>query len=168
MLNFYDVDKQYIAFLKSAEIAERGYSCVPNMEYGARAQKFLCGIVLEINAQKYYVPVSSNKNRMPDSVYVQVPSDKKNPIKGTLKFNYMIPVPDMAISIRRIKEESDLGRRRFLNSQLKYCQSIEQVILNQAKRTYYKRINGLGSEKFMEHSCIFDLLEQKCKEYQLN
>ena len=31
-LNFYDVDKKYIAYLKKIEIDARGFTCVPDME----------------------------------------------------------------------------------------------------------------------------------------
>ena len=48
-LNFYTVDFEYVKFLKEAEQEYRGFSRVPNVEYGEqRKPKFLCGIVLQI------------------------------------------------------------------------------------------------------------------------
>lgn len=32
-INFYNVDKQYIEFLKNFEIQHRGFTCVPNIQY---------------------------------------------------------------------------------------------------------------------------------------
>ena len=61
-LNFYTVDFEYVKFLKEAEQEYRGFSRVPNVEYGVqRKPKFLCGIVLQINDVDYYVPVTSYK-----------------------------------------------------------------------------------------------------------
>ena len=57
-INFYNVDKQYIEFLKNFEIQHRGFTCVPNIQY-TNNDKFVYGTVLEISNIKYYVPVSS-------------------------------------------------------------------------------------------------------------
>ena len=41
-LNFYTVDSDYVKFLKKAEQEKRGFSRIPNMEYGnLRKPKFL-------------------------------------------------------------------------------------------------------------------------------
>lgn len=45
-LDFYNVDKKYIAFMQAAEIQKRGFTRIPNMDYEGRKQKFLCGIIL--------------------------------------------------------------------------------------------------------------------------
>ena len=58
-LNFYTVDLRYVNFLKNVEQEKRGFSRVPNMDYGAqRKPKFLCGVVLQVNSMNYYVPVT--------------------------------------------------------------------------------------------------------------
>ena len=57
-LNFYTIDLAYVSYLKQAEMVKRGFSRVPNMEYGkVRKQKFLCGVVLSVSDVEYYVPV---------------------------------------------------------------------------------------------------------------
>ena len=168
MIDFYDVDINYIKFLQRAEIETRGFTRVPNMEYGNRQQKFLCGVVLEINNIKFYVPVTSSKENFPDSIEVKILSDRYNQVKGTLKFNYMIPVPDCAIKKRVINLEPDPKRKRFLQEQLLYCQSIEKNIFNQAHRTYNKRFANYATESFLKNSCDFALLENKCAEYNIN
>ena len=119
-LDFYDVDKNYIEFLQNAEFDARGYTCVPNMEYGNRNQKFLCGIVLKVGQFNYYVPVTSYKKQQSENILIKFEKDKKNPIKGSLRFNYMIPVPDEFIHVRKINAEPKLERRIFLAKQLRY------------------------------------------------
>ena len=63
-INFYYVDTNYIDFLKQAELAERGFSCVPNIQYAKQNRKFLYGAVLEVNDVRYFVPVSSQYGKM--------------------------------------------------------------------------------------------------------
>lgn len=59
-LNFFTVDPDYVRFLKAAESAQRGFTRIPDMEYGKkRKQKFLCGVVLTVGELDYYVPVTS-------------------------------------------------------------------------------------------------------------
>ena len=41
-LNFYTVDFKYVDFLKTSEKEKRGFSRVPDMQYGNQKVKFLC------------------------------------------------------------------------------------------------------------------------------
>lgn len=71
-LNFYTVDLRYVNFLKNAEQEKRGFSRVPNMDYGTqRKPKFLCGVVLQVNSINYYVPVTSYKQQKPDNFLIK-------------------------------------------------------------------------------------------------
>lgn len=51
-------------YLKEAEKAKRGFTRVPDVEYG-NERKMVCGVVLEMNGYKYYVPISSYKKKNP-------------------------------------------------------------------------------------------------------
>ncbi len=165
-LDFYDVDKNYIHFLQNAEIAERGFTCVPNMEYGKnREQKFLCGIVLNINDLNYYVPVTSYKQKQSENILIVIGDDAYDQVKGSLRFNYMIPVPDSCIKLRKIKKEPNEARRIFLLKQLRYIQSISGRIEKKARRTYTKVTKGFDA-RLQQHACDFKFLEQKCVEYE--
>lgn len=164
-LDFYDVDKNYIEFLQNAEFDARGYTCVPNMEYGNRNQKFLCGIVLKVGQFNYYVPVTSYKKQQSENILIKFEKDKKNPIKGSLRFNYMIPVPDEFIHVRKINAEPKLERRIFLAKQLRYIQSISDKIEKQALRTYNAVVKGYRQD-LKQFACDFKLLEEKCAECQ--
>lgn len=71
-LNFYTVDLNYVQYLKQKEIEKRGFSRVPNMDYGnSQKAKFLCGIVLQVNNKDYYVPVTSYKQQKPDNFLIR-------------------------------------------------------------------------------------------------
>ena len=162
-LNFYDVDKGYIAYLKKAETDARGFTRVPDMEYNGE-QKFLCGVVLEVNNFKYYVPVTSYKQKQSENILIVFEHDKYNKIKGSLRFNYMFPVSDEYISKRIIKNEQNIVRRMFLNEQLQFCIDNEQQIFNQARRTYNIVVKEL-KKGLLDNACMFKLLEEACLKY---
>ena len=56
MLRFYDINEEYIQFLKSID------SQVPDIKYESN-NKFVCGIVLNINDVKYYAHISHKTNK---------------------------------------------------------------------------------------------------------
>ena len=96
-LFFYDVDTDYIEYLKSAEKAKRGFTRVPDVKY-ENERKMVCGVVLKINGYKYYVPVSSYKKQQPNNLLIRLEDDTFNQVKGSLRFNYMFPVEDSYIT----------------------------------------------------------------------
>ena len=164
ILSFYDVDKDYVDYLKQVEIKERGFTCVPDVEYEGE-RKFLCGVVLEVNEHKYYVPVTSYKTKQSENILIIIGKDKHNNVKGSLRFNYMFPVPDICITERIIKNEPDISRRMFLNAQLRFCINNAKAILNHAKRTYLIVTRELN-KGLLSNSCMFKLLETACADYQ--
>lgn len=50
-LFFYDVDADYVKYLKATEKAKRGFTRVPDVEY-ENERKMVCGVVLEMNGYK--------------------------------------------------------------------------------------------------------------------
>lgn len=162
-LNFYLVDLQYVDFLKQEELNQRGFTRVPNLDYGNnRKPKFLCGIVLKIDSLHYFAPVSSFKQKKPDNFLIQ---DKNGNNVASLRFNYMFPIPLALIKERKINEEPDSKYRNFLFQELKFCQKNSDSIYSLAIRTY-KRVL-LGKDKGLVHnSCDFKLLERKYMEWE--
>lgn len=99
-----------------------------------------------------------------ENILIVVESDRYNKIKGSLRFNYMFPVPDNCIKERVIKNEQDKGRRMFLNTQLQFCLDNEMQIRNQARRTYTiitKKLNPV----LLDNSCDFKSLEDAFTKY---
>lgn len=161
-LNFYTVDLEYVSFLKDAEIKKRGFSRVPNMEYGkSRKQKFLCGIVLKIHDQDYYVPVTSYKEKKPDNFLIRATNGE---IVSSLRFNYMFPVPKDLIVERKIASEPDRAYRALLAQELRYCIDNEDEIRRLAERTYKRVLLG-KNPGLVANSCDFLLLEEQCLLY---
>ena len=161
-LNFYTVDLKYVEFLKKEETKKRGFSRIPNMDYGdKRKPKFLCGVVLKVKNMDYYVPVTSYKQKKPDNFLIY---SQNGEIVSSLRFNYMFPVPLNIISERRIDTETDLKYKSLLSQELRYCIDNQNTIRNLASRTHKRVLLGknLG---LVNNSCDFELLEEKCQEY---
>ena len=90
-LNFFTADADYVQYLQKAEQDKRSFSRVPNMVYSEKyKQKFLCGIVLQVNNVDYYVPVTSYIQQKPDNFLIVADNGK---VVSSLRFNYMFPVP---------------------------------------------------------------------------
>jgi len=161
-LNFYTVEADYVQHLQKAEQDKRGFSRVPNMVYSEKyKQKFLCGIVLQVNDVDYYVPVTSYIQQKPDNFLIIADNGK---VVSSLRFNYMFPVPKSHVAIRVIEEEQDRAYRALLAQELRYCINNQETIQKLAERTYKRVLLGkdLG---LVANSCDFLLLEKKCAEY---
>lgn len=51
MLKFYDIDENYVKYLQTID------KQIPNIHYSSN-NKFICGIVLEMDRINYYAPIS--------------------------------------------------------------------------------------------------------------
>ncbi len=161
-LNFYTVDLTYVDLLKSAETSKRGFTRVPNMDYGEeRKPKFLCGIVLNVGNTDYYVPATSYKQQKPDNFLI---CSDNGQVVGSLRFNYMFPVPKELLTERRIDSESDRAYRSLLAQELQYCRKNQEDILHLAERTYKRVLLG-KNPGLVANSCDFKLLEEVCSNY---
>jgi len=164
-LNFYTVDIDYVLHLQKAEQDKRGFSRVPNMVYNEKyKQKFLCGVVLQINNVDYYVPVTSYKQQKPDNFLILVNNGQ---VVSSLRFNYMFPIPKRLVAVRIIDDEQDRAYRALLAQELRYCITNQATIQKNAERTYKRVLLGkdLG---LVANSCDFLFLEQMCIEYGNN
>jgi len=161
-LNFYSAHTEYVLYLQRAEQEKRGFSRVPNMVYNEKyKQKFLCGIILQVNDVDYYVPVTSYKQQKPDNFLIVADNGQ---VVSSLRFNYMFPVPKEFVTVRIINNEQDRAYRALLAQELRYCIKNQNVIQNLAKRTYRRVLLGKDIG-LVVNSCDFLLLERKCIEY---
>lgn len=166
-VDFYYVDDQYVNFLKQAELRERNFTCVPNVSYANR-DKFLYGAVFSIHGINYFVPVSSKLCKNPEyNLTIVAPKDKTNKSKGTLRFPYMIPVPNACLRRLDIKKMPTEAERITVSKELAFCRRHKDKIIAYAEKTYEAVITK-ANEKLVKNSCDFPLLEQAyilfCKE----
>lgn len=164
-LDFYLADEDYVKYLREAEMQKRGFTRIPkpNSDYPVGSKlKFLCGIVFKVDNINYYVPVSSYKKPRPNNILIEL---SNGTVVGSLRFNYMFPIPDDKLINRNIDSEPDKKYRSLLSQELLFCRKNQEKILRLARNTYNKVINNYD-EILTHNSCDFKLLEQKCFEYE--
>ena len=116
-ISFYYVDEEYIQYLKNIEIAERGFTTIPNMKYHVH-DKFVYGVVMIVNNIEYYVPFSHYDKQQQDNILIEIDCHKKKKVAGSLRFNYMFPVPRKCL-VPVGFSEFDNERKILLSLQIK-------------------------------------------------
>lgn len=162
-LDLYVVDSKYIQHLQQAEIEARGFTRVPNMDYPDGKQKLSVGAVLEICGLKYYVGLTSYKIQKSENMLIKIKA--KNPIVGSLRFNYMFPVPDCALRLKKIKDEQDVKYKNLLLNEYDFIKNNEKAIIQKAQEVYELVTKKTGSQTLLLNSCDFKVLEQAAKTY---
>ena len=162
-MDFYTVNEEYIAYLQAYEKRHRkGITRVPNVKYAAR-NKFLFGAVLNINNVSYYVAVSSFKTKQEANILIYIPEDKEK-IKGSLRFNFMIPIPEKCLQRLVIKDIKDAKYRLLVNKEYNFCIANKERIEKKARKIYNMVIAN-KKQKLTDNSCDFALLEEACMNY---
>ena len=161
-MDFYRINEAYNRFIQEYEKKKRGVTKVPNIRYTDR-NKFAFGAVLQVNGMKYYVSVSSFDKKQEANLLIRVPGDKKE-VKGSLRFNYMVPVPDECIEKLVIKDIKDEKYRLLLNKEYQFCIENAERIQKKANKIY-KMVKANSKQILTENSCAFHILEEGCQEY---
>ena len=163
-LYFYYASKDYIDFLKNAERAEHSSTRVPDVDY-THKQKFLYGAVLTIDGMNYYVPVSSYSKPQQDLILIK---DKAGAVKGSLRFSYMIPIPQECLQKLDINQFESADYRVKVSKELAFVRRNRDKIFKKAKSTYNAVIS---KRKYDPNYCDFKLLESAfiayCREHDL-
>ncbi len=158
MFKFYEVDSEYIKYLK-----DNGDDKIPNIDY-KKHKKFFCGIVLTINNFNYFAPVSSY-NKRAHTVFLIMDKDRKTkelkPI-SSLRLSFMFPCPIEYLSQKDFSKE-DKKYQILLRKELHYCNINSEKIKKLANQVYKLGLNSKTREKF--NICNFSELEDKCLEY---
>jgi protein AbiQ len=162
LMNFYFIDEEYIKFLKRYEKEKRGITKVPNIRYSDR-NKFAFGAVMHINGFHYYVSVSSFDKKQEANILIRIPGDEKE-VKGSLRFNYLIPVPQKCLKKMVINNVDDKKYRLLLYKEYKFCLNNSEKIHEKAKKIY-EMVCANRKQKLTENSCDFHILEDGCMEY---
>lgn len=161
-MDYYRIDEKYINFLQTYEKEKRGVTKVPDIRYADR-NKFTFGAVMKVNGMNYYVSVSSFDKKQEANILIRVPGDKKE-VKGSLRFNYMIPVPDECIEKLAIKEIKDEKYRILVNKEYRFCIDNAERIQRKANKIY-EMVTTNRKQILTDNSCAFHLLENGCREY---
>ena len=166
MLSFYDIDLNYINFLKTID------KRIPNISYSNR-DKFVCGIILQMNNHDYYAPISS-KHVAQDTNFIIF--DNNNKAVSSIRFCFMFPAISSVlhkISIKKYLHSKNKQNRSYgalMYSEHNYCKRFEQNIRKKALRIYNSRLDKkMPNFSFYElHCCDFPLLEANYMNYNPN
>lgn len=161
-MDFYRINEEYSRFLQRYEKERRGVTKVPNIRYTDR-NKFTFGAVMQVNGVNYYVPVSSFDTKQEANILIRVPGDEKE-VKGSLRFNYMFPVPDGCIEKLVIKDVEDEKYRSLLNKEYRFCMDNTERIQKKANKIY-RMVTSNCKPILTENSCAFHILEDGYREY---
>ena len=164
-MDFYRIDEEYNNFLQKYEKEKRGFTKVPNIKY-KDCNKFAFGAVMHVNNMNYYVSVSSFDKKQEANILIRVSGDEKE-IKGSLRFNYMVPVPDECIEKLIIKDIKDEKYRSLLNKEYRFCVDNADRIQKKANKIY-EMVTANRKPVLTDNSCAFHILEDGCREYIQN
>ena len=78
MIQFFDLDDKYTTYLQSIDRQ------VPNIKYTSN-NKFVCGIVLQINGFDYVAPISSKTNKQRTNILIYNGSQ----VLSSIKFSFI-------------------------------------------------------------------------------
>lgn len=158
ILKFYEVDREYIQFLK-----ENGDDKIPNIEY-KKHNKFFCGIVLTINNFNYFTPVSSYNKKVHTAFIIKDKDRENNELRpiSSLRFSFMFPCPIEYLNQKDFSKE-DKKYQVLLRKELRYCNANVEKIKKIANEVYKLGLNENTRRKF--NICNFKKLEEKCLEY---
>lgn len=173
-MQLYNVSDEYINYLR--EKFPRVYSNKENSSVHTR--KYL-GTVIEMGAYKYYIPLSSpkdkhdyiiengKKNVRKDSLIVMrivSGNDENKELKGTLQIGTMIPVPDNAIVLYDVDNEPDKAYKDLVQEEIVYIRKHEKEIVRNARILYSKRKSGQAN-RVVQNCLDFIALEEECDKW---
>lgn len=163
MISLYEIDDNYIEYLRKFD--KKVLS--PKVEDRKFTRKYV-GILLHNKEYKYFIPLSSYKAEVYDSMY-ESPSLKKIGDMAVLRINNMIPVIDSVIHRINFRDEKDSQYRLLLQNEYRIIKSREREIRTDSRIVYYYRLNDRNKEKGLYKICCdFRLLEEKSKEYNID
>ena len=164
-MDFYRINEEYNHYLQNYEKEKRGITKVPNIRYTDK-NKFAFGAVMRVNDMSYYVSVSSFDKKQEANILIRIPGDAKE-IKGSLRFNYMVPVPEECIKRLIIKDVEDEKYRTLLNKEYQFCMDNSERIQKKANKIY-EMVTTNRKQLLTDNSCDFKILEQGYQEYVKN
>ena len=150
-LRFYDIDSDYIQYLKSFDHQ------VPEINYG-RYNKFFCGVVLQIDQFHYFAPATSLKKQQRTNFVIH---DKGRPI-SSIRFSFMVPAFSEVLSLTNFRLHPQ-NYQDLVNAEIKYCNQNRDKIYKKAKEVY--KIGTNKKHPLSYTCCDFKLLEEKSSVY---
>ena len=165
---FYIVSDDYIKYLLKIET-----HVMQNKPEERPYHRKYVGVLTEINSFKYFVPISSPKEK--DYINGKIKKNNlttiylrsKEKLYGTLRFNSMIPVPESELSLYKINDEGDFSYKLLMLAEYNFCKENRERIEKTAKNLYEKKCNST-EEDFPIGRIVIDFrkVEEACSKYK--
>ena len=84
--------------------------------------------------------------------------------KGSLRFNYMIPVPEECIERLNIKNIKDEKYRMLLNKEYRFCMDNAERIQKKANKIY-EMVTTNRKQKLTDNSCAFRTISENPRQF---
>ena len=154
MIKFYDIDEAYVRYLQTID------SKIPNIHYNTN-NKFICGVVLNINGINYYAPISHTTQRFQTSLLIY---DGDTAI-SSIRFSFMFPAYNDVLTQKNFRDiaKIDPNYANLISKEYAYCRSHEADILRKAASVY--RIGCNPNHRFNYACCNFRNLEENYMKY---
>ena len=126
---FYIVSDEYIAYLSKIES-----HVMKNKPDERTYHRKYVGILTEINGLKYFVPMSSPKDKDYENGKIRknnlttIYMRSKEKLYGTLRFNSMIPVPSSELTDYKINDEGDFSYKMLMLAEYNFCKDNREKI----------------------------------------
>lgn len=156
-LKLYYLDNKYVDFLRKSD---------PRVAYNKNQTRPYIGVVYTYNDFKYFAPLSSPKPKHLKMNSRNIDIFKiRNGELGIINLNNMIPVPEQCL-IDCFSKIDNSKYKTLLENQINYINKDRQYLLSKVDRfqTLYRK--SQLPEKVYQRTCNFELLEQKCLDYQ--
>ena len=159
MIDFYDIDSDYLDYLRSYEPK------VPKTGYNSY-EKFFCGIILTINdTVQYYAPVSSFSEQQRTNFLIY---DKDNKtVLSSVRLCFMVPVISSIIHRINIQElfRTDSLYAILVDKEYSYCSKNETSLRKRAQSVY--NIGCNKNHAYNRNCCDFKKLERVYQAYNV-
>ena len=141
---------------------------------GKKELRPFIGILFLVNNCEYFAPLSSPKQKhlhMKNNIDFLKIADGK---LGVINFNNMIPVSEKNYELFELNNEfnnmnmADIKRVNLLKNQLLWLNKNRNKVKSKSLNLYKKYKNNKFPFNIKERCCNFILLEEKCKEYNLD
>ena len=154
MLKFYDIEENYVRFLQSID------NQIPNIHYSTN-NKFVCGVVLDINGIDYYAPISHTTRKYQTSLLIY---NGATPI-SSIRFSFMFPANNKVLTELNFSEISKRDKKYadLLRTEYNYCKNNRAAIYKKAQSVY--KIGCNKNHKLNYTCCDFQTLEKEYVKY---
>ena len=165
---FYTVSDEYIAYLLKTESR-----VMQNKPEERTYHRKYVGVLTELNGFKYFVPMSSPKEKdykngkIKKNNLTTIYMKSKEKLYGTLRFNCMISVPESELTAYKINDEGDFSYKMLMLAEYNFCKDNRERIEKTAKNLYEKKCTS-KEEEFPVGRIVIDFkkVEKACVSYK--